>query len=77
MELSKILTQLYDFFDDNKHKKNEKREIHTLLEKLKRKENKLEKELDDTNDNHKKKTIKRSLKIIRAQKKKGKKILSD
>jgi hypothetical protein len=76
MELNKILALLYNFFDDNKHKKTHKKEIRVLLEKLKRKEHKLEKEFASVKNEQTKKTIKRSLKIIRAQKKKGKKILA-
>ncbi|MFK5984696.1 MAG: hypothetical protein QM479_04645 [Pseudomonadota bacterium] len=74
MGLSKILSQLKSLFEEKNHSKINK-SIPALLKKLKSKQHKLERQLLDEADKEKQKEITHYLKVIRAQQKKGKKII--
>jgi len=77
MGLAKILTQLKDLFNEDKVKKKQAETMRALLKKLKNKELKLETQLKKEKNEKTCKQIKRDLQVIRAQQKKGKKILKD
>ncbi len=74
MPLDNLLSKLNNYLDEGKRKKKVHCErIDDLLEKLKEKQKELEDELEAEDDADKRKRIKAELKILAAQRKKGKK----
>ena len=74
MPIEKIVKQLGDYLDKGERKNKAHCErIDGLLGKLKEKEAKLQKKLSEEDDPDKKKRLKIDLKIVEAQRKKGKK----
>ncbi len=75
MGLDKVLKKLSGLFDKDSYKIKQINAIHKLLKKLNKKAIKLEDQLSNEKDLEQCKEIKRSLQVIRAQQKKGQKIL--
>ena len=74
MPIDEVLKRLNSYLSKGERKKKAHCErIDTLLEKLKEKENRLEKDLKKENDPDKRKRIKIELKVVSAQRKKGQK----
>ncbi|MFK5893865.1 MAG: hypothetical protein QM504_11650 [Pseudomonadota bacterium] len=77
MGLNKILNQLKDLFQEDSHKKKQVESVRALLKKLKNKEQKLENHMAKEKNEKKRKELKLNLQVIRAQQKKGKKLLKE
>ena len=78
MPIDDLLKNLNSYLNKGERKKKAHCErIDTLLEKLKEKESRLEKELKKESDPDKRKRIKIELKVITAQRKKGQKRRKD
>ncbi|MFK5984524.1 MAG: hypothetical protein QM479_03715 [Pseudomonadota bacterium] len=77
MGLNKILKQLTGLFDEDSYKKKQINSIRELLKKLRKKAVKLEDQLINEKNKEQAKEIKRNLQVIRAQQKKGQKILKE
>jgi molybdopterin-biosynthesis enzyme MoeA-like protein len=75
MGLNKILNQLTGLFHEDKHKKKQIDSIRDLLKKLRNKEDKLSIQLKKEKNQKKIKELQISIKVVRAQQKKGKKLL--
>jgi len=72
--IDEVLKRLSNYLDKGERKKKVHCEqIDTLLDKLKDKENSLEKKLSHEKDPDKRKRLKIELKVVTAQRKKGKK----
>jgi len=72
--IDEVLKRLSNYLDKGERKKKVHCEqIDTLLDKLKDKENSLEKKLSHEKDPDKRKRLKIKLKVVTAQRKKGKK----
>lgn len=75
MPTTELLSKLSDYLDLDRKKQESKREkIHALLKKLKKKQRDLEEKLEKTSDGKKRKQIKRDLKVLYVQRKKGVKL---
>ena len=77
MGLNKILDQLKDLFHEDSYKKKQVESMRNLLKKLKAKEQKLENLISKEKNDKKRKDMKRDLQIVRAQQKKGKKLIKE
>ena len=75
MGLNKILSQLTGLFGENSHKKKQIESIRQLLKKLRIKEDKLGSNLKKEKNAKRIKELNLSLKVVRAQQKKGKKLI--
>lgn len=74
MPIDDVLKRLNSYLNKGERKKKAHCErIDTLLDKLKEKENRLEKDLKKEHDPDKRKRIKIELKVVSAQRKKGQK----
>ncbi len=72
MPISSLLTKLNDYLDKGERKKKAHCErIDYLLEKLKEKQKELEDKLATENDSGKRKRLKTELRVVEAQRKKG------
>lgn len=72
MRIEKIHKQLAEYFDQSQRKKKIHCErIDDLLDKLKKKEHKIEKALEKETNSNKRKHLKIELKTVHAQRKKG------
>lgn len=72
MATSELLDKLRAYLDlDRRDQKNKRDKIHALLKKLKKKQRALEEKLEKTSDGKKRKQIKRDLKVLYVQRKKG------
>ncbi|MFK5894958.1 MAG: hypothetical protein QM504_17205 [Pseudomonadota bacterium] len=77
MGFKKILLQLKELLQKKTLNKKKLESIKLLLKKLKSKQQKLEIQLKKESDNEKRKDIKRSILIIRAQQRKGRQIIDE
>ena len=76
MKIEKLLHKLQAFFDTDKHKKRQHiEELKKILLKLKKKERKITRALEQTNENCLIKHYQTELEIIRVQRKKGIEVL--
>ena len=76
MGLNDLLDKLGELLDENvQEKKLDCVAIQELMEKLKKKKDKLEKKIADEKSSSKRKSLKLDLKITQAEMKKGKKLL--
>ncbi len=74
MPIDEVLKRLSNYLDKGERKKKVHCEqIDTLLDKLKEKESSLEKKLSNEKDPDKRKRLKIELKVVTAQRKKGRK----
>ena len=75
MATDKLVDKLSRFLDLDRQQQKEKRaKIRVLLKKLKKQQRTLEDKLEKTSDAGKRKRIKRDLKVLHAQRKKGVKL---
>ena len=76
MKTSKLLVAIKDYFGKSKKKQRKKKEhLEETLSKLKRKENALEKKLAVEKKSAVRKSLKKEIAIVHAQRKKGVKFL--
>jgi len=72
MGTGKLIDRLRDYMDLDRHKQKDKRDkISVLLKKLNKKQRELEQMLDKEPGPGTRKRLKRDLKVLRAQRKKG------
>jgi hypothetical protein len=72
MATDKLVDKLSRFLNLDRQKQKEKRaKIRLLLKKMKKQQRALEEKLENTADADKRKRIKRDLKVLHAQRKKG------
>ena len=76
MGLNKILDQLKGLFHEDSYKKKQVESIRELLKKLRNKEQKLVNQMSKEKNEKKRKEIKQNLQIVRAQQKKGKRLIN-
>ena len=75
MATNKLIEKLRDYMDLDRQKQKKKRDkIRSLLKKLKKKQRVLEEKLKQESGAEAQKRIKRDLKVLRAQRKKGVKL---
>jgi len=77
MQLNHTLLQIKSFLFGSSNKQKQIDSISNLLRKLKFKEQKLITWIETEKDEKKRRDIKRDLKVIRAQQKKGKRLMED
>ena len=75
MGLNKILNQLTGLFNEDSYKKKQIESIKELIKKLRNKEDKLSAQLKKEKNQKKIKELQINIKVVRAQQKKGKKLL--
>lgn len=72
MKTRKLLDKLMDYLDgDARQRKRERDDLKTVLKKLKRREKKLLRHLEEESDADRRAALKKEIDIIHAQRKKG------
>ena len=75
---AKLLDTIRDFFDESRKRQRDKKDnLKQVLHKLKVKHKDLRKQLSDEDNQNKIKDIQKTIDVIRAQRKKGHKLLKE
>lgn len=78
MKTRKLLERLVSYLDaDARQRKKERDDIKAVLKKLKRREKKLKKQLEELEDEQKRGALQGEIDILHAQRKKGVKLLKE
>lgn len=78
MKTRKLLARLMDYLDgDARQRRRERDDLLAVLDKLKRREKKLKRQLDDERDAERHATLQQEIDIIHAQRKKGVRLLKE
>ena len=78
MKTRKLLAQLMAYLDgDARQRRRERDDLMTVLDKLKRREKKLKRQLDDERDAERRVVLQQEIDIIHAQRKKGVRLLKE
>jgi hypothetical protein len=78
MKTRKLLARLLGHLDsDARRRKSERKALQEILEKLKQKERRLSRELEEEPDDTRRVQLQHQVSVIRAQRKKGLKLLRD
>ncbi|MBL1142498.1 MAG: hypothetical protein HND53_10740 [Proteobacteria bacterium] len=78
MKQKKLLEKLKIFFDSNaREKKKQKSDVRNVLKKLKKRERQLKEKLELESNKAKQKRLQQKIDIVRAQRKKGIKIIKE
>lgn len=78
MKTRKLLAKLMDYLDgDARQRRRERDDLMAVLDKLKRREKKLKRHLDDERDAERRAALQQEIDIIHAQRKKGVRLLKE